>query len=98
MTTEKPGHVHHDRHDAKAHDEGDATCPQCLVQTPKSGSAKVAWAIAVVAVLLLVGFFLFGSGSPLGNVTGASGLVLLAILACPLTMGAMMFFMMRKPM
>lgn len=73
-----------------------ADCPACLVKPGASSSSKVAWGVAVVALLLLAGVLFFGANSTGGAVLGAGGLVLLAVLICPLAMGAMMFFMMRK--
>ncbi len=71
-------------------------CPQCAMSPAKPGSAKVAWAVAgVAAILLLVVVFL--KLGPSGNfAVGLSGLALLSIVACPLMMGGMMWMMMRK--
>jgi predicted phage tail protein len=78
-----------------AHAHGTPDCPHCLVRPGGSGSAKVAWTIAIIAVILLVGVFFYGVGSTGGTLLGFGGLALLAILACPLVMGGMMWFMMR---
>ena len=78
-----PRHGHHD-------------CPHCRVQPGKPGTAKVAWIIAGIAVALLVAVFVAGFGTTTGNLFASGGLVLLVTLACPLVMGGMMFFMMRK--
>ena len=67
-----------------------------MVSSGKSGSAKVAWAIAVTAVLLLVGVFILGVGSAGGTALAVAGVPLLAVLVCPLVMGGMMWMMMRK--
>ena len=71
-------------------------CPACLVKPSSSNSAKIAWAVAVVALVLLVVVLFLGPGSTGGTIAGAGGLVLLGALICPLAMGAMMFFMMRN--
>lgn len=73
-----------------------ADCPQCLASPNRPGSAKVAWTVAAIAVLLLVGVFFYGASSRGGLILGAGGLGLLAIIACPLVMGGMMWMMMRK--
>lgn len=71
-------------------------CPHCLVNPSRPGSAKVAWGIAIAALIALVVVVFFRIG-PTGNLlVGGGSLFLLAVLLCPLTMGAMMFFMMRK--
>lgn len=80
---------------AGGHEHAMDDCPHCLMKPGAAGSAKVAWTIAVIAVLLLVGVFFYGVGSTGGNLLGVGGLALLAILACPLLMGGMMWFMMR---
>lgn len=73
-----------------------ADCPQCLANPSRPGSAKVAWTIAVIAVLLLVGVFFYGASSRTGTLFAGGGLVLVALLACPLIMGGMMLMMGRK--
>lgn len=74
-----------------------ATCAHCIVPAPTSRSAKIAWTVAGIAVALLLVVFFMGAGSTGGTLlAGAGGLGLLVLLACPLTMGAMMWFMMRK--
>lgn len=87
----------HATHEAKTHADG-TTCEHCLVPPPRDRSAKIAWTVAGIAVaLLLVVFFLGAANTRSGTLlAGAGGLGLLALLACPLTMGAMMWFMMRK--
>lgn len=84
------------KHDPHAHADG-ATCQHCLVPPPTNRSAKIAWTVAGVAVALLLIVFFMGANSTGGTLlAGAGGLGLLALLACPLTMGAMMWFMMKK--
>lgn len=73
-----------------------ADCPACLVKPGASKSSRVAWGVAVVALLLLATVLLLRPGSIGGSFAGAGGLILLGVLICPLTMGAMMFLMMRK--
>lgn len=87
------GHASHDS--GATHAAGAVNCPQCAA-APASRSAKVAWGVAAVAVALLVGVFLYGAASRGGLLlAGGGGLVLLALVACPLTMGGMMWMMMR---
>lgn len=77
---------------ADAH--GDA-CGHCLVDPKRNKSSKVAWIVASVAVALALLVF-FSKAGGLGSAVGGYGsAVLLGTLVCPLTMGAMMFFMMR---
>lgn len=83
-------------HEPGGGDAQAASCPHCAVQPGRSGSAKMAWAVAAVAVLLLVAVYFFGVGTSGGNLAASGGLVLLAVLACPLIMGAMMFMMMGE--
>lgn len=71
-------------------------CPACLVKPNASKSARVAWAVAVTALLLLVAVLFLRPGSTGGTLAGAGGLILLGTLLCPLVMGGMMWFMMRK--
>lgn len=74
-----------------------ANCQHCLVPPPAERSAKIAWTVAGVAVAILLAVFFLGANSAGGTLlAGAGGLSLLALLACPLTMGAMMWSMMRK--
>lgn len=73
-----------------------ADCPACLVKPGASKSAKVAWGVAIMALLLLAGVLFWGPGSTGGKLAGGGGLLLLGALICPLVMGGMMFFMMRK--
>lgn len=84
-------------HEGHTHAEG-ATCQHCLVPPPADRSAKIAWTVAGVAVaLLLAVFFLGGSRTGAGTaVAGFGGITLLALLACPLMMGAMMWYMSKK--
>lgn len=84
------------KHQAHTHADG-ATCAHCLVPPPTNRSAKIAWTVAGIAVALLLVVFFLGASSTGGTLlAGAGGLGLLALLACPLTMGAMMWFMMKK--
>lgn len=84
-------------HAPHTHANGE-TCAHCLVPPPANRSAKIAWIVAGTAVaLLLAVFFLGGSGSRSGTtLAGVGGIGLLALLACPLTMGAMMWYMSKK--
>lgn len=84
-------------HEARSHDDA-ATCQHCLVPPPTNRSAKVAWTVAGVAVALLLAVFFLGGSTTLAgtSVAGVGGLTLLALLACPLMMGAMMWFMNKK--
>lgn len=73
------------------------TCEHCLVPPPRNRSAMIAWTVAGIAVALLLAVFFLGAESAGGTwLAGAGGVTLLAVLACPLTMGAMMWMMMRK--
>ncbi len=84
------------KHDPHTHLDG-ATCAHCIVPPPTNRSAKIAWTVAGIAVALLLIVFFMGANSTGGTLlAGAGGLGLLALLACPLTMGAMMWFMMKK--
>lgn len=74
-----------------------STCAHCLVPPPTNRSAKIAWTVAGVAVALLLIVFFMGANSAGGTLlAGAGGLGLLALLACPLMMGAMMWSMTKK--
>ncbi|MGH2625661.1 MAG: hypothetical protein ACRDHY_03295 [Anaerolineales bacterium] len=86
----------HEAHDAH-HSHGNAeACPHCLADPRRPGSAKVAWAIAGIAVAALLVVLFLGIGSSGGNIVAFTALPLLAVLACPLVMGGMMWMMMRK--
>jgi uncharacterized integral membrane protein len=82
----------HDTH--KGHPMAD--CPLCVVKTPRTRSEKVAWAIASIAVVLLLLVLVVGVGSAPGNLLAFAAVPLLAVLVCPIVMGAMMWMMMRK--
>lgn len=71
-------------------------CPNCVVDPRRNKSSLVAWIVAAVAVAFALVVFFAKSGSFGSNLAGFGSLGLLAILACPLMMGGMMFFMMRK--
>lgn len=83
------------KHDPQMHAEG-ATCDHCLVPAPTNRSAKIAWIVAGVAVTLLIVVFFLGVGSTPSTLVAASGFGLVGVLLCPLVMGGMMWFMMRK--
>jgi hypothetical protein len=81
---------------AHQHEEGDraAHCQHCLVHPSRSQSSLVAWIVAAVAVAFAL--IVFFSRSGWGIAAGYGSFALLGVLVCPLVMGAMMFFMMRK--
>ncbi|HET6399715.1 MAG TPA: hypothetical protein VFH47_09205 [Candidatus Thermoplasmatota archaeon] len=54
----------------------------------------MAWIVAAVAVAFAL--IVFFSRSGWGIAAGYGSFALLGVLVCPLVMGAMMFFMMRK--
>lgn len=67
-----------------------------MVHPNRPGSAKIAWAVAAVAVALLL-MVVFLKLGPTGNLAaGFGGVALLGLIACPLIMGGMMWMMMRK--
>lgn len=74
----------------------DGECAHCLVNPRANKSSLVAWVVAAVAVVFALLVWFSKSGSFASAAGGFGALGLLAVLACPLTMGAMMFFMMRK--
>lgn len=76
-------------HDAK-------TCTHCAVDPRRNKSSLVAWIVAAVAVLFAIIVFVSRSGGTAFAIGGYGSLGLLAILACPLMMGGMMWMMMRK--
>lgn len=90
MTSHPPNQAHAPH----SHANGES-CPHCLVPPPANRSAKFAWTVAGIAVALLLAVFFLGGARSAGGtfLAGASGLTLLAVLACPLGMGAMMWFM-----
>ncbi|MHB1260452.1 MAG: hypothetical protein ACYC2H_01925 [Thermoplasmatota archaeon] len=61
----------------------------------RNRSSLVAWIVAGVAVVFALVVFFARSGSWGSNLAGGGSLALLAILACPLMMGAMMLMMRR---
>lgn len=88
-----PGPTPHDHHDRRTHADG-TTCEHCIMPSPTNRSEKIAWTVAGIAVAILLAVFFMGAGSTGGTLlAGGSGLVLLALLACPLMMGAMMWMM-----
>lgn len=80
-------------HGEPGHDMG--SCQHCLVDPKRNKSSLVAWIVAAVAVVFALVVYFSRSGSLGSNLAGGGSLALLAILACPLMMGAMML-MMRK--
>lgn len=80
---------------AQAHEH--ASCPHCLVNPKQSRSSLVAWIVAAAAVGFALLVWFSKSGSLAESAGGFASLSLLALLLCPLVMGAMMFFMMRRP-
>lgn len=79
-------------HKPAAH-PGEAGCPDCLVGPRRGRSSLVAWIVAAVAVVFAILVFVSRSGSTGSLVGGFGALGLLAILACPVVMGAMMLAM-----
>ena len=73
-----------------------ADCPHCLVNPRRNRSSMVAWIVAAVAVLFAIVVYFSKSGGFASNFAGYGSLGLLALLACPLMMGGMMWMMMRK--
>lgn len=80
-------------HGEPGHDAG--ACQHCLVDPKRNKSSLVAWIVAAVAVVFALVVYFSRAGSLGSNLAGGGSLALLAILACPLMMGAMML-MMRK--
>lgn len=78
------------------HAAGQHACEHCLVPPPQNRSAKIAWGVAAIASGLLVLVFLSGIGSTTSTFLASGGVILLATLLCPIVMGGMMWFMMRK--
>ncbi len=70
-------------------------CMHCMVDPKRNKSSMVAWIVAAVAVVFALVVYFSRAGSLGSNLAGGGSLALLAILACPLMMGAMML-MMRK--
>lgn len=70
-------------------------CPACLVPQKWTRGAKFAWTIAGVALVLLAIVFFAGIGSPGATWAGLGGVTILALVACPLMMGLMMWMMTR---
>ena len=71
-------------------------CMHCAVDPRRNKSSLVAWIVAAVAVVFAIVVFVSRSDSAAFNIGGYGALGLLAILACPLVMGGMMWMMMRK--
>lgn len=71
-----------------------AHCPQCAA-TSQAARTRL-WLVGGLAALLFVVAIYFGLQSTGGAIAGLGGAFLLGSLLCPLVMGAMMFFMMRK--
>lgn len=69
---------------------GAADCPHCLVNPRRSRSSLVAWLVALVAVAFALVVYFSRPGGVAGAFAGSGSLLLLALLLCPLTMGAMM--------
>ncbi|MFA5943549.1 MAG: hypothetical protein WC876_03680 [Candidatus Thermoplasmatota archaeon] len=72
------------------------SCSHCLVDPKRNKSSLVAWIVAGVAVAFALAVYFTKAGSFGNNLAGGGSIALLAILVCPLMMGVMMFFMMRK--
>ena len=78
-----------------AHEPNDGSCPHCAVDPRRNRSSLVAWIVAAVAVLFAILVFVSRSDGAAFSLGGYGALGILAILACPIMMGAMML-MMRK--
>ena len=89
MTEAKAGPAHGQ---AGHHDK---SCQHCLVNPKRNRSSMVAWIVAAIAVVFALVVYFSRAGSLGNNLAGGGSLALLAVLACPLMMGAMML-MMRK--
>lgn len=72
------------------------TCEHCLVAPPKSKSALAAWIIAGISTTLLILVYFTGIGTSRGTLLASGGFALAGVLICPLVMGGMMWFMMRR--
>ena len=79
-----------------AHAHEHDSCAHCLVDPKASKNSLIAWIVAGVAVLFALLVWFSKSGSFASAAGGFGALGLLAVLACPVTMGGMMWFMMRK--
>lgn len=90
MTTPTP-----DKHAPSTHADG-ATCEHCIMPAPTNKSATIAWIVAGIATTLLIIVYFLGVGTRGGTIVAGTGFVLLGVLLCPLMMGGMMWFMMRK--
>lgn len=80
-------------HGEEGHDR--ESCQHCMVDPKRNRSSLVAWIIAAAAVVFALIVYFSRAGSLGSNLAGVGSIALLAILACPLMMGAMML-MMRK--
>ncbi len=84
----KPGHGQ-EGHDMQS-------CGHCVVDPKRNKSSLVAWIVAGVAVVFAIVVYFSRAGSLGSNLAGGGSLALLAVLACPLIMGAMMFMMGKR--
>ncbi|MEK6986238.1 MAG: hypothetical protein AABX89_07640 [Candidatus Thermoplasmatota archaeon] len=67
-----------------------------MVDPKRNKSSLVAWIVAGVAVVFAIVVYFSRAGSLGSNLAGGGSLALLAVLACPLIMGAMMFMMGKR--
>lgn len=93
MAAQMPASTEGTPHEHGAHQHAD--CPQCLMSPTRPGT-KLPWAIAAIAVALLLGVLFLGVGSAGATTLSFAAIPLLGVLVCPLVMGGMMWVMMRK--